>query len=187
MQAEDFQDSIRPGLVAMLPRLKRFADLLMGEKPAGTALLGRALRRMLAGQHRYQRGMALDRFAFAEIYRQWLGEQRDQAEPRPAKPNDVGFASLFHRGDGEAADPFTIRYLQNLPQQQRLTLLLVYGEGFDHIDAGRVLGVPSETIATRLLRISAHLADCLGARAKLALSGNVETHYVEMHYQEQPS
>ena len=43
MQAEDFQDSIRPGLVAMLPRLKRFSDLLVGERREGTALLGRAL------------------------------------------------------------------------------------------------------------------------------------------------
>jgi DNA-directed RNA polymerase specialized sigma24 family protein len=46
-----------------------------------------------------------------------------------------------------------------------MTLLLVYGERFDHIDASRVLDVPSETIATRLVRISAGLADRLSARA----------------------
>jgi RNA polymerase sigma-70 factor (ECF subfamily) len=187
VQAEDFQDSIRPGLVAMLPRLKRFADLLIGEREAGTALLSRALRRMLAEQHRYQRGMALDRFAFAEIYRQWLDELRASGEPGSTQPDTARFASLFHRDDGEAFDPFTVRYLQNLPPQQRLTLLLVYGEGFDHIDAGRVLDVPSETIATRLLRVSAHLADCLGTRAKIALSGNVEEPYADAHYQEHPS
>lgn len=184
VQAEDFQDSIRPGLVAMLPRLKRFADLLMGEREAGTALLGRALRRMLAEQHRYQRGMALDRFAFAEVYRQWLGELRERGAVEPAKPDPARFADLFRCAEGRGFDPFTVRYLQTLAPQQRLTLLLVYGEGFDHIDAGRVLDVPPETIATRLLRISAHLADCLGARAKLALSGNVEEPYVDPRHLE---
>lgn len=171
----------------MLPRLKRFADLLMGAREAGTALLGRALKRMVAEQHRYQRSMALDRFAFAEIYRQWLAEQRDHAGPETVTPDDASFASLFQGAQGQGCDPFTVRFLQNLPPQHRLTLLLVYGEGFDHIDAGRVLDVPAETIATRLLRISAHLADCLGARAKVALSGNVEEPYFDAHYREQAS
>jgi RNA polymerase sigma-70 factor (ECF subfamily) len=131
--------------------------------------------------------MALDRFAFAEIYRQWLHDLRAYGEPGVTQPDAARFAALFHGEGAEAFDPFTVRYLQHLPPQQRLTLLLVYGEGFDHIDAGRVLDVPSETIATRLLRISAHLADCLGTRAKVALSGNVEEPYFEAHYQEQAS
>ena len=56
---------------------------------------------------------------------------------------------------GAAFDAFTTGFLRSLPPQQRLTLLLVYGERFDYIDAGRVLDVPSETIGTRLVRISA--------------------------------
>ncbi|HSD91799.1 MAG TPA: hypothetical protein VLB11_02080 [Methyloceanibacter sp.] len=184
MQAEDFQDSVRPGLVAMLPRLKRFADLLIGEKRAGSALLGRALARMLAEQHRYQRGTPLDRWAFAEIYRQWLIELRDHADPvSQARSDDAAaFAQMFRGADGEEVDSFTTSFLRSLPPQQRLTLLLVYGEGFDHIDAGRVLDVPAETISTRLLRMSATLADRLNARTKLALSDNVQ-----MLYREQPA
>ncbi len=60
VQAEDFYGSVRPGLVAMLPRLKRFADVLAEVPGEGKALLGRALGSMLAEQHRYQRGSALD-------------------------------------------------------------------------------------------------------------------------------
>jgi DNA-directed RNA polymerase specialized sigma24 family protein len=165
VQAEDFQDSVRPGLVAMLPRLKRFADLLTGEKPAGGALLGRALHIMLAEQHRYQRGTPLDRWAFAEVYRQWLIEQRDHAS-RHGDGDEAAFADLFHGGGGGPFDLSTARFLQSLPPQQRLTLLLVYGERFDHIDAGRVLEVPAETIGTRLVRISAALADRLSGRGE---------------------
>ena len=47
VQAELNRDSIRHGLVAMLPRLKRFADVLVGDRHEGRALLGRALGRDL--------------------------------------------------------------------------------------------------------------------------------------------
>jgi DNA-directed RNA polymerase specialized sigma24 family protein len=180
VQAEDFQDSVRPGLVAMLPRLKRFTDLLAGEKRAGTALLGRALQRMLAEQHRYQRGTPLDRWAFAEIYRLWLIELRDRADPvGQAKTDDASFAQLFRNGDSDELESFTASFLRNLPPQQRLTLLLVYGERFDHIDAGRVLDVPSETVGTRLVRISAGLADRLSAHGEAPASASIEALYPE--------
>lgn len=175
MQAEEFHDSIRPGLIAMLPRLKRFADLLVGERAHGTALLGRALNRMLIEQHRYQRGTALDRWAFAEIYRQWLNELKDHADPMShAKTDDASFALLFGQEQGDA---FTVSFLRSLPPQQRLTLLLVYGERFDYIDAGRVLDVPSETIGARLVRISASLADRLSANEQTPAIATVATLY----------
>jgi RNA polymerase sigma-70 factor (ECF subfamily) len=180
VQAEEFHDSIRPGLIAMLPRLKRFSDLLVGERKQGTALLGRALNRMLVEQHRYQRGTALDRWAFAEIYREWLSELRDHADPMgQAKADDASFAALFRQQEGAAFDSFTTAFLRSLPPQQRLTLLLVYGERFDYIDAGRVLDVPSETIGTRLVRISATLADRLSASAQVPASATVATLYPE--------
>jgi RNA polymerase sigma-70 factor (ECF subfamily) len=94
--AEEFHDSIRPGLIAMLPRLKRFADLLVGERKEATALLRRALHFMLAEQHRYQRGRALDGWAFAEIYRQWLAELGDHADPMgQAGVNEESLAELI--------------------------------------------------------------------------------------------
>jgi len=163
LQAEDFHDSIRPGLIAMLPRLKRFADLLVGERSAATALLSRALNVMLAEQHRYQRRRALDNFAFAEIYRQWLAELRDGSDPTAqAKIDDASFAELF----GDDGDALTTSFLANLPAQQRLTLLLVYVEKFDYAKAGRVLDVSADMIASRLIRISVTLAHRLSANGQ---------------------
>ncbi len=179
MQAEEFHDTIRPGLIAMLPRLKRFADLLVGARKEATALLGRALQRMLAEQHRYQRGTALDRWAFAELYRHWLAELRDHADPMgQAKTDDASFERLF-RKEGAEVDALTAGFLGNLPPQQRLTLLLVYGERFDHIDAGRVLDVPADTIGVRLVRITAGLADRLSSRSQAPSSATIETLYPE--------
>jgi RNA polymerase sigma-70 factor (ECF subfamily) len=161
VQAEDLYESIRTGLISMLPRLMRFADLLAGERRAGARLLGRALRRMLAEEHRYQRGTALDCWAFAEIYRLWLEERRDHAGP---ETSDARFGALFCMARGRAFDAVTATFLKSLPPPQRLTLLLVLAERFDFIDAGRVLDVSAETISQRLVRIAGTFADGLAAR-----------------------
>jgi len=176
VQAQIHHESVRDGLVAMLPRLKRFADVLVGDKAEGKALLRRALMRMLADQHRYQRGTPLDRWAFAEIYGLWLHELRDHADPlRQAKASDTDFERLFHQGQGADFDALTAGFLGHLPPQQRSTLLLVYGEGLDHEDAGRVLDSSPDTIAARLIRASASLADRLGSSAPTPASATIET------------
>jgi len=166
VEAEEFHDSIRPGLIALLPRLKRFADLLVGERTEATALLRRALHFMLAEQHRYLRGRALDGWAFAEIYRQWLAELGHHADPMgQAKVDEASFAELFG-DDGDDGDALTTGFLASLPAQQRLTLLLIYAEKFDYLEAGRVLDISADTIASRLIRISAIFADRLSATAQ---------------------
>jgi DNA-directed RNA polymerase specialized sigma24 family protein len=175
---------MRHELIAMLPRLKRFADVLVGEKREGKALLRRALLRMLAEHHRYQRGTPLDRFAFTEIYRLWLAELRDHADPlRQAKASEEDFDRLFPKDCGKDCgadfDAFTAMFLGQLPPQQRSTLLLVYGEGFDYEDAAKVLDADADTVQSRLIRASASLADRLssGSPARAQASATIETLY----------
>ncbi len=134
---------------------------------------------MLAEEHRYQRGVALYVWAFGEIYRHWLGELRDHVNPMGlANIEDESFARLFGE-EGEEIDMMTANFIGNLPPQQRLTLLLVYGERLDHADAGRVLDVPPETIAVRLVRITAAFADRLGSYEDESEGGMVEALYPE--------
>ena len=180
MQASIHRDSVRHDVIVMLPRLKRFADVLVGEKKEGKALLRRALFRMLDEHHRYQRGTSFDRWAFAEIYALWLSELRDHAEPlRQAKANEEIFEGLFPRDGEDEFDALTANFLGQLPPQQRSTLLLVYGEGFDYDDAGSVLDTDPGTVQARLIRASATLADRLGSgsSAKTEESAVIETLY----------
>jgi RNA polymerase sigma-70 factor, ECF subfamily len=180
VQAEDFHDSVRPGLVAILPRLKRFADVLAGARDEGKGLLGRALQFMLAEQHRYQRGTALDVWAFGEIYGQWRHELGEHDAPLArAKIDDTRFGELFYPEGESYFDAPVIGFLGALPPQQRLTLLLVYGEGLEHEDAARILDVSPETIGARLIRISAALADRLSERPPAQAAAIVETLYPE--------
>jgi len=180
VQATDHYDSVRPGLVAMLPRLKRFADVLAADRAAGRSLLARALQYMLAQQYLYQRGTALDVWAYSELYRQWRHELSSQSEPiAQARVDDKRFGALFHIDEDNYLDAPVIAFLGGLPPQQRLTLLLVYGDGFEHEDAARILDVTPETIAARLVRMSAALTDRLSARPPAQAAAIVETLYPE--------
>jgi RNA polymerase sigma-70 factor (ECF subfamily) len=121
-----------------------------------------------------------DRWAFGEIYALWLIELRDHAEPlRQAKASEENFELLFHKDGEEEFDALTANFLWQLPPQQRSTLLLVYGEGFDYEDAARVLDSNAGAIEARLIRASASLADRLGAgsRASTEESAVIKTLY----------
>ncbi len=171
MQAEDFHDQIRPGLIALLPRLKRFADVLVGERAEATALLRRALNAMLAEQHRYRRDIALDAFAFAEIYRTWRAELSDTEHPEAEEAiEEESLAALI----GDDADGETARFLAGLPAEHRIMLLLVYGEGFDDAQAGRVLDISADMVAARLVRICGAFADRLSAARRKRRAAGAE-------------
>jgi RNA polymerase sigma-70 factor (ECF subfamily) len=143
VQADIRHDDMRQGLIAMLPRLKRFADVLVGDRDEGKALLRRALIRMLSERHRYQKSTPLDRWAFSEIYRRWLNEHRDQTDAlTQTKPTHASFERLFHKHSDDEFDALTANFLWRLPPPQRSALLLVYGEGLDHAAAGSVLDAP---------------------------------------------
>lgn len=56
--------------------------------------------------------------------------------------------------------------LAELPVDQRLTVVLVDGEGFDHKEAAEILGVAPGTVASRLHRARAALRRVLGEEVR---------------------
>ena len=54
------------------------------------------------------------------------------------------------------------RALAALPDDQRITVVLVDGEGFDNVTAARILGVATGTVASRLSRARAAMRRALG-------------------------
>ncbi len=56
--------------------------------------------------------------------------------------------------------------LAGLPVDQRVTVVLVDGEGFDHREAAKILGVAPGTVASRLHRARAALRRILGEEVR---------------------
>ena len=86
-------------------------------------------------------------------------------EPAEAPHADVtDQAALWERPDVALAafsDQQVIDALQRLPEEIRLTLLLVDVEGLDHADAASILDVPEGTIKSRAHRGRGMLREAL--------------------------
>ena len=54
------------------------------------------------------------------------------------------------------------RALNSLPEKQRTAVLLVFGEGFSHKEAGRVLNCPEATVSWRIFQARKQLKNSLG-------------------------
>lgn len=135
---------------------------------------------MLAQQHLYQRGTALDVWAYGIVYRQWRHDLGAQHEPiTQIRVDEARFSELFLKDGVGFLDRPVIAFIGRLPPQQRLTLLLVYGDGFEYEDAARILDVSPDIIAARLVRMSGALADEISARPPAKASAIVQTLYPE--------
>jgi RNA polymerase sigma-70 factor (ECF subfamily) len=73
----------------------------------------------------------------------------EQASASPGPDREVAAADAVHRA------------LASLPDDQRITVVLVDGEGFDNRAAAQILGVAPGTVASRLSRARAALRELL--------------------------
>lgn len=82
--------------------------------------------------------------------------RRDRRRPEPVDTTrwDMAAGRTGPEGAAAAADQ-VLRALRLLPDDQRVTVVLVDGEGFDHEEAARILGVAPGTVASRLSRARA--------------------------------
>lgn len=160
----DTNDSIRPKLIGLLPRLRRFAAVLAGDRATCDVLLRTACEHMLAEQHRYQRGMPFDRWAFTQLYALWLEALRQHIAPMTqARADQTLFRDAFAGADGDAAEiAATATHLAALPPHLRAVALLTYGEGFSYDEAAEILDAPPHTVLERTARMLAALIERAG-------------------------
>jgi RNA polymerase sigma-70 factor (ECF subfamily) len=91
--------------------------------------------------------------------------RRGKNRPRPIDLNDAAWEqeSPRQRPDVQvAAADLTRRALAALPYDQRATVVLVDGEGFDHARAAEILGVAPGTVASRLSRARRNMRLTIG-------------------------
>lgn len=180
VQGKTDAESLRPKLIGLLPRLRRFAAVLAGDGPGCDDLLRAACEKMLGGMFSYQRGTPFDRWAFARMYVLWLESLRDHTEPMAQGKGDESlFQAAFTGADGKKSETAeTAAILAKLPPQQRCALLLIYGEGFTYDEAAQILDAPTQTVmerATRALSVVIERAGLMGGGT--ASGAQIESFY----------
>ncbi|MGH7117221.1 MAG: RNA polymerase sigma factor [Stellaceae bacterium] len=142
-------------LIAVLPRLRRFARGLTGSAVEADDLVQAACERALARRHQFQEGTRFDSWMFRIVQTIWI----DQIRSRQVRKEDgsiaeerLGSDEPVRRVEARLALSEVRRAVERLPPDQRAVLVLVTVDGLSYKEAAEVVQVPVGTIMSRLAR-----------------------------------
>ena len=152
-------------MLALLPRLRRFAAGLARDRADGDDLCQAAVLRALDRRGLWQPGTRLDSWMMRIMRNIWIDEQRARARRGETFIAEEAGAGVGAGGGQEAAAELNVidRALRRLPDEQREAVLLVMVEGYSYKEAAEIVGCPVGTLNSRLVR---------GRDALLALLGD---------------
>jgi RNA polymerase sigma-70 factor (ECF subfamily) len=162
-------DGFQTELVALLPRLRRFARVLRPHDADAQDLVQQTVERALSQRGKFRAGTRLDSWAFTIMRRIAIDEgRRGQRWGRVVSPEDETtpqVADASHAGEDLRADALAARdAIHALPPDQREAVALVLIEGLSYAEAAQVLGVPAGTLTSRLVRGRQALIEGLAAQ-----------------------
>lgn len=138
-------------LAVLIPRLRRYARALTGERIAADDLVQDTLERAWRKLHLFRRGTDLRAWMFTIMHNLYVNQVR---AGRLAMADDEDLAEIPERE--READGLSMRDLERairrLPEEQREVLLLVALEDMSYEEAARALEIPIGTVMSRLSR-----------------------------------
>jgi RNA polymerase sigma-70 factor, ECF subfamily len=152
-------------LIAVLPRLRRFARGLAGNAADADDLVQAACERALSRAHQFEAGTRFDSWMFRIVQTIWIDQVRARDIRRTGGEDEsllVGSDESVRRVEARMALREVDAALDSLPIEQRAALLLVTVDGLSYKEAAEIAEVPVGTIMSRL------------ARARVALQAKLE-------------
>ena len=158
-------DDVQKEMVALLPRLRRFALAMTRSEADADDLVQATCERAIANLEKWEPGTRLDSW----MYR--IAQNLHRNVIRQSKRRDshlsVVEATATSHSDGEAAVMSqmalkeVVAGIDRLPEEQRVILLLVVVEGRRYRDVAEILDLPMGTVTSRLARARDTLRQCL--------------------------
>ena len=159
--------SFEQDLLALLPRLRRFAVGLCGNPADGDDLCQMSLERALANRSRWEQGTRLDSWMYRIMRNIWIDEGRRKTRSLQTFVDEEAGVTIGGDGAQEAVVELgnVDRAMQSLPPDQREAVLLVMVEGYAYKEAAEIVGCPVGTLNSRLVRGRDALMQMLGDEA----------------------
>lgn len=153
-------DTSRLQLVALLPRLRRFAHGLTGSVDEGDDVVQSACERALSRLHQWQPGTRLDSWMFRIVQTVWIDRVRKRRELalEPEQWERLPGTDGVRDAESRAELAAVRRFIGELPEEQRVVLLLVSVDGLSYREAAEALDLPVGTVMSRLSRARLSLA-----------------------------
>lgn len=159
--------SFEDGVIALLPRLRRFAAGLTRNLADGDDLCQMTIERALKSRDQWAEGTRLDSWIYKIMRNLWIDEVRARnRRGETFTDEEAGFA-VGASADQEARVELGMvdRALAKLPDEQREAILLVMVEGYGYREASDIIGCPEGTLTSRLIRGRDALQKMLGETA----------------------
>lgn len=147
-------------IVGLIPRLRRYARALTGDRTAADDLVQDCLERAWAKLHLYRRGTDLRAWMFTVMHNVYVNQLR-AARPGVQLEDDMPELSRPARETESLELRDLDRAIRRLPAEQREVLLLVVLEDMSYDEAARTLGIPIGTVMSRLARAREKLRSML--------------------------
>lgn len=149
----EFVPALREQLLALLPRLRRFARTLTRHEADADDLVQMALERALLRQDQWQPDLRLDSWMYAIIRNAWIDEVRLRRRRGTHLDVDELADTVPDRTQDGPSELLSVQdAMANLPEEQRTAVSLVLIEGLSYKEAAEVMQVPIGTLTSRLAR-----------------------------------
>jgi len=159
--SEASRREVRAGLEASLTRLWRYALVLSRTRDVADDLVQATSLRALERADQFVPGTRVDRWLLAILRSIWLNEIRARRIRQGAgfvDPEEALTLDGVHDIEVNITAAMVLRAIGQLPEAQRETALLVYGEGYSYAEAAEALSIPIGTVMSRLATVRAALA-----------------------------
>lgn len=138
-------------MVELIPRLRRYARALVGDRSSADDLVQDTLERAWAKLHLYRRGTDLRAWLFTVMHNVHVNRVRATRLTDPLEEEMPELAQRAPQGDALLVRDLD-RAIARLPAEQRAVLLLVTLEEMSYEEVARTLGIPIGTVMSRLSR-----------------------------------
>ncbi|MBO1904324.1 RNA polymerase sigma factor [Microvirga sp. 3-52] len=154
-------------LVALLPRLRRFALVLCRSQPLADDLVQGACERALANAGSWTPGTKFDAWMFRILRNYWIDHLRRMRTEGMMEDISMQTQLVGDAGEGPILSRLVLsevqRAIDSLPQEQREVLVLVCAEDLSYREAAEILDVPIGTVMSRLARARRRLMEMTAA------------------------
>jgi RNA polymerase sigma-70 factor (ECF subfamily) len=160
-------EEIGESIVALLPRLRRFARALSRNQHDADDLTQTVVERTWRNLEQFRAGANLAAWMFGIMKNVWIDNRRAQGRrAEVALPEDTGEHPAVSPVDTATTLWSVSEAMSKLPEEQRLAVALVLVEGLSYKEAAEVLEVPIGTLTSRLARGRTALAAALSGEER---------------------
>lgn len=138
-------------ILAEIPRLRRYARAMLGDRAAADDLVQDTLERAWSRLHQWRAGSDMRAWLFGIMHNLRVDQLRRPRLATHSIEDDCDMPTRATQSDGLELSELDSA-LNQLPDEQREVLLLVALEELSYADIAATLGIPIGTVMSRLSR-----------------------------------